>query len=237
MSEGGSGDGAAGWVLGGMVAMVARRRRRWLGLAVVAVLGCRGAAPKATETDAAVAASPSASAPASPAASAAAIAPAAPAPLTDRELAALDLLSGKLPDGGLKVNAGYAPAPPPTGVTGINPCSDCVTRVTPVGDVTVGPIQTATPIANMESVVRSQIFPRARRCYQRGLENDPTMSGKLVIGIKIDPSGEVSSASVARNTGLSSQVASCIIAGSRSAMFAQNPGGTLTVPFTFVRRE
>ena len=88
----------------------------------------------------------------------------------------------------------------------------------------------------MESVIRSQIFPAARKCYQRGLEQDPTQSGKLIISIKVDPSGEVSSASVVSNSGLSAQVASCIVSAAKRATFGQNPGGTVQIPFNFVHQ-
>ncbi len=99
------------------------------------------------------------------------------------------------------------------------------TKVVPKGDVTPGPASASVPIANMESVIRSQIFPAAKRCYQRGLEQDPTQSGKIVISIKVDPSGEVSSASVAANNGLSGSVASCIVSAAKRAQFGTNPGG------------
>lgn len=64
------------------------------------------------------------------------------------------------------------------------------------------------PVANMESVIRSQIFPAAKRCYQRGLEEDPTQSGKLLfesepgkchMHVKADSAG-----------GLSKSVVKCI---------------------------
>ena len=109
-------------------------------------------------------------------------------------------------------------------------------RVVPVGEVSNGPAIANVPIANMESVIRSQIFPAAKRCYQRGLEQDPTQSGKIVISIKVDPSGEVSSASVASNSGLSAQVASCIVSAAKRAQFGQNPGGVVQVPFNFVHQ-
>jgi outer membrane biosynthesis protein TonB len=109
-------------------------------------------------------------------------------------------------------------------------------RVVPVGTVDTGPASANVPIANMESVIRSQIFPAARKCYQRGLENDPNQSGKLIVAIKVDPSGEVSSASVVSNSGLSQQVASCIVSAAKRATFGQNPGGTVQVPFNFVHQ-
>jgi hypothetical protein len=109
-------------------------------------------------------------------------------------------------------------------------------RVVPVGTVDSGPATANVPIANMESVIRSQIFPAARKCYQRGLEQDPTQSGKLIVSIKVDPSGEVSSASVVSNSGLSAQVASCIVSAAKRATFGQNPGGVVQVPFNFVHQ-
>jgi hypothetical protein len=109
-------------------------------------------------------------------------------------------------------------------------------RVVPVGTVDSGPATANVPIANMESVIRSQIFPAARKCYQRGLEQDPTQSGKLIVSIKVDPSGEVSSASVVSNSGLSPQVASCIVSAAKRATFGQNPGGVVQVPFNFVHQ-
>ena len=48
--------------------------------------------------------------------------------------------------------------------------------------------------------------PGAKRCYQKGLESDPTQSGRLVISrSRSAPSGEVDSASVASNSGLSAR--------------------------------
>jgi len=110
------------------------------------------------------------------------------------------------------------------------------TKVVPVGDVATGPAIANVPIANMESVIRSQIFPAAKRCYQRGLEADPSQAGKIVISIKVDPSGEVSSANVVSNSGLSSSVASCITRAASNAKFGQNPGGVVQVPLNFVHQ-
>ena len=39
--------------------------------------------------------------------------------------------------------------------------------------------------SNAEAVIRSQIHPGAKRCYQKGLENDPSQSGRIVILIVI----------------------------------------------------
>jgi hypothetical protein len=75
---------------------------------------------------------------------------------------------------------------------------------------------------------------RFKACYQKGLNADPTMSGKVVITAKIGPNGEVSSADVASNNGLSSEVTSCIASAVKRAQFDTQPGPTtLSIPVSF----
>jgi outer membrane biosynthesis protein TonB len=111
-------------------------------------------------------------------------------------------------------------------------------KVVPIGNVDSGPSTASVPVSNAEAVIRSQIHPGAKRCYQKGLESDPTQSGKLVIMIKVAPSGEVDSASVGSNSGLSPSVASCIVAVARRAKFDAPGanGSTISVPFNFVKQ-
>jgi hypothetical protein len=113
-----------------------------------------------------------------------------------------------------------------------------VVKVVPVGDVQYSGSTASVPVSNAEAVIRSQIFPGAKRCYQRGLESDPTQAGKLIIMIKVSPSGEVDSASVASNTGLSPTVASCIASVARRAKFDPPGanGSSINVPFNFVKQ-
>ncbi len=112
------------------------------------------------------------------------------------------------------------------------------TKVVPVGNVEYGGSQMSVPVSNAEAVIRSQIFPGAKRCYQRGLEQDPTQAGKLVILIKVAPSGEVDSAAASSNTGLSASVASCISGVARRAKFDPPGanGSSISVPFNFVKQ-
>jgi len=111
-------------------------------------------------------------------------------------------------------------------------------KVVPVGNVEFGGASASVPVSNAEAVIRTQIQPGAKRCYQKGLENDPTQSGKLVILIKVAPSGEVDSVSAASNTGLSAQVASCIQSVARRAKFDAPGanGSTISVPFNFLKQ-
>jgi hypothetical protein len=111
-------------------------------------------------------------------------------------------------------------------------------KVVPVGDVQYGGSTASVPVSNAEAVIRSQIHPGAKRCYQKGLESDPTQAGRIVILIKVAPSGEVDSASVASNSGLSPSVAGCIASVARRAKFDAPGanGSTISVPFNFVKQ-
>ncbi len=112
------------------------------------------------------------------------------------------------------------------------------TKVVPKGDVEYTGSQMSVPVQNAEAVIRSQIHPGAKRCYQRGLESDPTQAGKLVILIKVSPSGEVDSATASSNTGLSASVAACIAGVARRAKFDPPGanGSSISVPFNFVKQ-
>jgi TonB family protein len=111
-------------------------------------------------------------------------------------------------------------------------------KVVPVGDVQYQGSTASVPVSNAEAIIRSQIHPGAKRCYQKGLESDPTQSGKVVIMIKVAPSGEVDSASVASNSGLTPGVAACIVSVARRAKFDAPGanGSTISVPFNFVKQ-
>lgn len=111
-------------------------------------------------------------------------------------------------------------------------------RVDPVLDVHEESPLLSVPVANAEAVIRSQIHPGARRCYQKGLESDPSQSGKLVLAIRVAPSGEVESASVSSSGGLSASVAACIVAVAQRARFDRTAAGgaTVVVPFGFFRQ-
>jgi hypothetical protein len=101
------------------------------------------------------------------------------------------------------------------------------------------PPRASAKIANFESVIRRDLEPRARQCYQHAVSQNPDIpDGSLVIAIQVGPSGEVSGASVASRTGLSPQVAACIQgAASRLVFDSPGPGGAAgTVPFHFVKQ-
>jgi hypothetical protein len=109
-----------------------------------------------------------------------------------------------------------------------------VKRVVPL-DVHEDPPIVGGTVLNAEAVIRTQIHPGARRCYQTGLNSNSQQSGKLMVLLRIGPSGEVQSVTIQSNTGLSQQVAACVASVAHNAKFdPPGPNGaSILVPFGF----
>jgi hypothetical protein len=108
----------------------------------------------------------------------------------------------------------------------------------PKGDAQIGGATTTVPVNNAERVVAG-LRAKFRSCYNQGLQSDPTMQGAVTISAKIAPNGEVSSADIASNSGLSDSVAKCIARAVRNANF-DAPGGTgssINIPVKFVQQK
>ncbi|EYF08940.1 Hypothetical protein CAP_0024 [Chondromyces apiculatus DSM 436] len=105
----------------------------------------------------------------------------------------------------------------------------------PVGSANVGGAAVSGGnVANASSVVAG-MSAGFRRCYNRGLQEDPTMKGSVRVTAKIGPNGEVLSATPSGG-GLSGTVISCVVARVMSAQFSPPEGGgaTIVIPVTFV---
>jgi hypothetical protein len=101
------------------------------------------------------------------------------------------------------------------------------------------PPQATSTIANVESVIRTQLQPRARACYQHAVNADESLpDGSLVVVIRVAPSGEVTSAGIANRVGLSAPVGSCIAGAAQRLVFDAPgpPGATVSVPMHFVKQ-
>jgi hypothetical protein len=107
----------------------------------------------------------------------------------------------------------------------------------PTGVAQVGGSTATVPISDADRVIAG-LRGRFRNCYQQGLASDPSMSGKVLISAKVGPNGEVSSADIASNSGLSPTVAQCIASVVKRATFSAPGGGgsTLQIPVTFVQQ-
>ena len=105
------------------------------------------------------------------------------------------------------------------------------------GTADVGILDPSSPVSNAERTVAG-LRSGFRTCYNRGLQSDPSMAGKVVVSAKISPNGEVASADSAQNTGLSSDVVQCILRRVRTATFdGPGPNGsTIQIPVTFVQQ-
>lgn len=105
----------------------------------------------------------------------------------------------------------------------------------PVGNASIGGAAVSGgSVANASSVVAG-MGAGFRRCYSKGLQENPEMKGSVRITAKIGPNGEVLSASPSGGGGLSGTVISCVAARVASAQFAPPEGGgaTIVIPVSF----
>jgi hypothetical protein len=105
----------------------------------------------------------------------------------------------------------------------------------PTGNASIGGASVSGgSVANASSVVAG-MAAGFRRCYNRGLQEDPNMKGSVRITAKIGPNGEVLSASPSGGGGLSGTVTGCVAARVSSAQFAPPDGGgaTIVIPVSF----
>jgi TonB family protein len=86
---------------------------------------------------------------------------------------------------------------------------------------------------DMESVVESMAAD-LRRCYEAGLERDPSRRGRVRLTIRVGPGGEVTSVTPS-SSGLLPEVVACIAARMRAAQFRPptEGGATVAIPLTF----
>jgi hypothetical protein len=77
---------------------------------------------------------------------------------------------------------------------------------------------------------------QARRCYNSALSTDSTLRGHVTIAVRVGPSGNACSATVASNDMSSPNVAACAANIFRSANYPAPRGGCVdaTVPLSFV---
>lgn len=123
-----------------------------------------------------------------------------------------------------------------TGTSGPATAGSAQTVKGPVGNAQVGGAAVSGgSVSNAPSVVAG-MTAGFRRCYNKGLQEDPSMKGSVRITAKIGPNGEVLSATPSGGGGLSGTVVSCVVARVQSAQFAPPEGGgaTVVIPVTFV---
>ena len=79
----------------------------------------------------------------------------------------------------------------------------------------------------------------ARPCYERALRVNSGLQGKLTVNVRVDPQGNVCSASVIEDAIHSVEVSNCVMGMFRSAKFPPPTGGCVDarIPLSFVPRE
>jgi TonB family protein len=90
----------------------------------------------------------------------------------------------------------------------------------------------------IKSYIRRKIGA-IRACYQKGLQANPSLKGKVKVKFVIQPSGKVLGAKVVQSSLNSSQVEGCITRNIKSWKFPSSQGGeitTVTYPFVFSAR-
>jgi hypothetical protein len=76
---------------------------------------------------------------------------------------------------------------------------------------------------------------RFRTCYQTALRSEATLSGNLVLSVRVQRNGEVATANAEKRTGLNEGVQACVIRVLRNAQFDESEKDeTMMVPLTFV---
>ena len=123
-----------------------------------------------------------------------------------------------------------SPQPPPEAPT--SPPAQ-VSNAVPSAATPPAPLDAGGPVADAEQVI-ARLRPAFKSCYNRGLTEDPSMAGRIVVVVQVAPSGDVVNVTKDSGSGLSADVESCIMKKTAHATFSAGPGGTLKVPVTFV---
>jgi hypothetical protein len=124
-----------------------------------------------------------------------------------------------------------------TGGSGTGGSAGAVAVAGPKGDIQIGKATSTVQIDNLEATV-NKLKPGYRQCYNKGLEQDPSMAGRAVFVANVGPNGEVTSVDVRENSGLSDFVLDCIKKKIRNAEFAPPGGGGAPVqlPVNFIKQ-
>lgn len=107
----------------------------------------------------------------------------------------------------------------------------------PVGNANVSSKMLAGNVSGAAGVV-AQMKAGFRRCYQRGLEQNPDISGRIDLMITVGAGGNVSNVSGSPNGNIPSSVVECVKSRARAAQFSPPDGGSaaISVPVSFVKQ-
>jgi hypothetical protein len=113
------------------------------------------------------------------------------------------------------------------------------TRVVPSSSLEQDGASASVPPRHAEAVIRGQINPAARACYENDPQSKSRPLARLVILIKLAASGDVDSVSVSGDTELTPSLTSCITTAAHAARFAAPGanGATVRAAIAFAAQE
>lgn len=115
-----------------------------------------------------------------------------------------------------------------SGATGAAPDGGADARRTPAaGDGWLDPNMVA-------AVVRNQVVPKAKACYERGLQSDRNLAGRVVVHWTITLKGKVGGIDIEQDTARSPALAECVVSVINGVTFPAPAGGPVDVSFPFV---
>ena len=85
----------------------------------------------------------------------------------------------------------------------------------------------------IRDVVRAHIG-EIRGCYNQGLERDPALAGRLVVGFEITGTGAVGRSEISESTLADAAVGTCVAQAVKTWQFPAPKGGSVAVEYPFV---
>jgi TonB family protein len=96
------------------------------------------------------------------------------------------------------------------------------------------------PTGSLSRVDIQQVIRRnqsqVRRCYERQLQKNPKLAGRLLVSIVVAVDGSVRDATIEHSTLNSPAVDSCVVAKVKSWVFPKPRGGIVVIKYPFVFR-
>lgn len=95
------------------------------------------------------------------------------------------------------------------------------------------------PVRNLEAAI-AKLRPSFRSCYNKGIQGQPDMEGKVVLRVRLDGRGEVQSVEKVSGAGLSEGVEQCSMNAIKKLGEFDAPGGTgssFEVPISFFTQK
>ena len=104
----------------------------------------------------------------------------------------------------------------------------------PVITVDTSTVMTGLPPVIIQRIIR-QNAGRFRLCYEKGLQSDPNLTGKVSTKFTIDPQGNVSKSESAPTTTMTdATVVACVVRAFQSLVFPRPEGGAVEVVYPLV---